>query len=362
MGWPRLVALPLLLAGCAAVNGGDLPQNALDPAGPVARVQHDLWRLVFPIAVGVFVLVQGLILFAVVRFRDRGQTGLPRQVHGNTRLELIWTIIPALILAGIAFPTVRDIFVLSTVPAGDVLEVRVVGKQFWWEFEYLGEEGQGIRTANELHIPVGRPITLNLEALHPGIPDTFDALDIDEGERSPASLDGVIHSFWVPRLAGKTDVVPGHVNRLTIEAEEPGQQYPGQCAEFCGLAHAEMRFWVHTHTPEEFAGWLEQQSQPSAPELSGQAVQGEELFGVHCVACHALRGHPDDAGIRIGPDLTHFATRDHFGGGLFDNDDPDQIAAWLRDPQAMKPGAQMPELGLTDDEVEALVAYLQALQ
>lgn len=361
--WGALLVVAMVVAGCA--GGGDtpaeFPQNALDPAGPVARSQDALWDLVFPIAVGVFILVQGLILVAVVRFRDRGEEGLPAQVAGNTRLELFWTAVPALILAVIAVPTVGGIFALADDPDDDPVAVRVVGKQFWWEFEYLGDEGQGVVTANELHIPVDRPVRLTMESLNPQVPDTFDQAD-PEGSRSPQAQAGVIHSFWVPRLAGKQDVVPGYERIMRIEAEEPGQRYSGQCAEFCGLAHAEMRFEVVTHTAEEFATWLDEQAEPAATDLDGAAAQGEEIFGESCVACHVVNGHPDNADVRIGPNLTHFASREHFAGGIFDNDDPEQISEWLRNPQKAKPGAQMPNLGLSDDQIDALVEYLQGLE
>lgn len=363
VGWGLLLGAVLVVGGCAigGDTAGDFPQNALDPAGPIARSQDALWNLVFPIAVAVFILVQGLIILAVIRFRDRGEPELPKQVAGNTRLELMWTAIPALILAVIAVPTIGGIFALADDTDEEALEVRVVGKQFWWEFEYLGEEGQGVVTANELHIPVERPVRLQMEALNPQVPDTFDEAD-PEGSRSAQSLAGVVHSFWVPRLAGKQDLIPGYERIMRIEAEEPGERYSGQCAEFCGLAHAEMRFQVVTHTPDEFSTWIEEQAQPADGDLEGLAAEGEELFGVNCVACHVVQGHPDNADLRIGPNLTHFASREIFAGGLFDNDDPEQIAAWLRDPSEVKPGAQMPDLGLADEQIDALVEYLQTLE
>lgn len=363
MGWGLLVGAALVLGGCAigGDTAGEFPQNALDPEGPIARQQDALWNLVFPIAVGVFILVQGLILVAVIRFRDRGEDAPPRQVAGNTRLELIWTAIPALILAVIAVPTVGGIFALADDPGDEALAVRVIGKQFWWEFEYLGEEGQGVVTANELHIPVDRAVRLQMEALNPAVPDTFDEAD-PEGSRSDQSLAGVVHSFWVPKLAGKQDVIPGYERIMRIEADEPGQRYSGQCAEFCGLAHAEMRFQVVTHTADEFTAWLDDQAEPADDEPGGEAAEGQELFGQNCVACHAVDGHPENGDVRVGPDLTHFASREVFAGGLFDNDDPEQIAAWLRDPSDAKPGAQMPNLGLEEDQITALVEYLQTLE
>jgi cytochrome c oxidase subunit II len=347
--WASVAGLVLLVAGCAA---GDLPQNALDPAGPYAQIKDNLWRLVFPIAVAVFVLVQGGILYTVFKFRDRGEPDLPRQVHGNTRLEIIWTIIPALILVGIAVPTVQTIFELAGDPGDDALQVRVIGKQYWWEFEYLGDEGQGVVTANELHIPTGRDVRLTLESQSAVVPE---------------GPEGVIHSFWVPRLAGKSDVIPGQLRAMTLAADEPGV-YPGQCAEYCGLSHSRMRFRVIAHEPAEFEAWLQARIEPAAEPIDGLAVQGQDLFeDLACIACHALDGHPafadrEDAGPRIGPNLTHFASRGVFAGGIFENDDAEQLRAWLANPPGVKAGAQMPDLGLTDEQIDALIAYLQTLE
>lgn len=354
------LVLGLFIAGCAT---NDLPQSALDPAGPVARRQDQLWDLVFWIAVGVFVIVQGLILLAVFRYRDRGGDAIPKQVAGNTRLELLWTVIPALILIGIAIPTVGTIFELAREPDDQALDVRVVGKQYWWEFEYVGEEGQGVVTANELHIPTDRAIALDMQSLSATQPDPGIEENPELGQ--PVS-DGVIHSFWVPRLAGKQDVVPGHIRRMTIQADEPGV-YPGQCAEFCGLSHARMRFQVIAHEPAEFEQWLAGQAQPADAAAGALAAEGQELFqSQQCYTCHAVAGFEAATGtaaeVRIGPDLTHFASRNTFAGGVFDVDDPEQLAAWLRNPQEVKPGSQMPNLGLSPEQVEALSAYLYTLE
>lgn len=335
----------------------------MDPAGPVARTEDQLWDLVFWIAVAVFVLVQGLILYAVFKFRDRGGDDIPKQVAGNTRLEVIWTIIPTLILVGIAVPTVQTIFELARAPGDEALEVRVVGKQYWWAFEYLGDEGQGVITATELHIPTNRPVALQMQALSATQPDPGPDADPAVGE--PVS-NGVIHSFWVPRLAGKQDAVAGHTRLLTIEADEPGT-YPGQCAEFCGLSHARMRFSVIAHEPAEFERWIADQAKPAQPANDGLVAQGQELFSSQqCISCHAIQGYEAAAGqaadVRIGPNLTHFASRQTFAGGFLDVDDPEQLKAWLRDPPGIKPGAQMPNLGLSDQQIEALSAYLYSLE
>jgi cytochrome c oxidase subunit 2 len=357
LAWTAL--LGLLLAGCATEG---LPQSAMDPAGPVARVEDSLWNRVFPLAVGVFVLVQGLILWAVFRYRDRGGDDIPKQVAGNTRLEVMWTLIPALILVGIAVPTVSTIFDLSSEPSEDRLDVRVVGKQYWWEFEYLDEEAQGVVTANELHIPTGRPVYLQMQSLSATQPDP--GIDARPEFAGPIS-NGVIHSFWVPRLAGKQDVVPGHTRRMTIQADEPGT-YPGQCAEFCGLSHARMRFEVIAHDPAEFEEWIAAQAEPADAPGDALAQEGEVLFDeATCIACHAIEGYEEStgtaAGVRIGPNLTHFASRDMFAGGVLENNE-ENLRAWLSNPPGTKPGAQMPNLGLSEGDIDALVAYLQTLE
>jgi cytochrome c oxidase subunit II len=356
-----IAGLALLVAGCGITLGGDtgeLPQNALDPAGPVARSQHELWTMVFPIAVGVFVLVQGAVLWTAIRYRVRGtETSPPKQIAGNTRLEVLWTIIPAVILAVVAVPTVQKIFEIAADPGEQALQVRVVGKQYWWEFEYLGDEGQGVVTANELVIPTDRPVYLHMEARSAVIPDA------GPGEnRNNASADGVVHSFWVPRLAGKQDVVPGHTRRMTIEAEEPGR-YPGQCAEFCGLSHARMRFVVEAQEPADFDAWLSAQAQPSEPEPEGLVAEGQTAVDTAgCLACHAIDGHPADQGARVGPDLTHFASRETFAGAIFRVDDDEDLEAWLRNPPAVKAGAQMPPNLVSDDTVGPIIEYLRSLE
>lgn len=353
--WALVAAVALSVAGCAmGGDDGTLPQNALDPAGPVARAQDNLWNIVFPIAVVVFVLVQAMLLVAMFRYRARrgdDPAELPKQVAGNTRLEVVWTLIPALILVGIAVPTVRTIFELSAQP-DDALEVRVVGKQYWWEFEYLDDDDDpdnNLVTANELHIPTDRPVYLRMESL---------------GQQATDAA-GVVHSFWVPRLAGKQDVVPGHERNMTIQADEPGV-YPGQCAEFCGLSHANMRFVVIAQEEGEFEQWREAQSQPAQEATSGLAAQGaQEFVDATCIACHSINGFETadgtQANARVGPDLTHLASRDTFAGATFENTE-ENLRAWLRDPPGMKPGSQMPNLQLSDEQIDALVAYLQTLQ
>jgi cytochrome c oxidase subunit II len=329
-----VVLLGLLLAACT----GDLPYDTLDPAGSVAEKQADLFWLVFWIAAGVFVLVEGALVFAMIRFRRRSAEDTPRQIHGNTRLEILWTILPALLLAGVAVPTVGTIFDLSSRPAGDVLEVNVTGHQWWWEIEY---PDLGVITANEAHIPAGRPVAINL-----------------------TSKD-VIHSFWIPRLAGKQDLIPGRTNTLYLDAAEPGT-YRGLCAEYCGLSHANMRFLVVAQEPGEFDAWADDQlTEAAAPPTGTLEAEGLEYFSTGaCIGCHTVRGIEAAVG-RVGPDLTHLAGRETFAGSIFELDERN-LTRWLEDAPALKPGSKMPsglrELGLTEKQIEAMVAYLLTLE
>ena len=316
-----------MASACSSDAG---PQDFLSPEGEVARKADRLWDLTFLLAVIVFVIVQALLVFTVIRFRAKpGREAA--QLHGNTKVEVILTAIPALILAGLAVPTVQTIFDLSDKPKG-ALEVTVVAKQFWWEYEYTDED---VITANEMHVPTDQPVYLTLEGAD------------------------VIHSFWIPKLTGKQDVIPGRTNNMWFEADEPGEYY-GQCTEFCGLSHANMRLRVIAHEPSEFDAWLADQREPAESPTESEAAAGEELFMEgSCINCHAVGG--TDAQARTGPDLTHFASRGTFAGAMFETND-ENLASWLRDPPAMKPGAKMPDYGLTDEEIRQLVAYLNTLE
>lgn len=348
-----LAGMAVLLAACGTTDPEVFPQDALSPEGPMARLADDLWQIVFPVAIGVFILVQGLILLAIFKFRSRPEDGdeLPKQVAGNTRLELLWTAIPAAILAVIAVPTVQGIFALAAEPdAAERVDVRVVGKQYWWEFEYAEA---GVVTANELVIPVDTPVYLELDGI-----GEYEL--VDGTVTRPQNL--VLHSFWVPRLAGKIDYVPNHLNYLTIEAERAGT-FMGQCAEFCGLSHANMRFLVHAYEQDDYEQWLAAQAEP-APQAEGETVTaGSEIVGANCLICHAIEGHPDNRGERLGPDLTHLMSRETFASGIFDLDDEEQLRRWIRNAPGEKPGAQMnpfPDLG--DDDLDAIIAYLRTLE
>jgi len=338
----------VVLAAC-----GDAEQNALDPAGPFAQAPHDLIIPVAWIALAVFILVQGLIIYSVVRFRTRKDDdgSLPKQIHGNTRLEIVWTVIPAVILAVIAVPTVQGIFEVMDEPE-DAMTIEVIGHRWWFEYYYPDYD---IYTANEFAIPVDRPVRLEMTAA--------------DLARSPDL--GVIHSFWVPRLAGKQDLVPGQTTFLNIQADEPGR-YLGQCAEYCGVSHVNMRIRVEAYEQEEFDAWVEAQTQPADIPADGTLeAQGRELFlelgdgRLACASCHQVWEDGDRSPAQ-GPDLTHLMSRQEFAGAIHDMTE-ENLREWLRDPDSMKPmqyevnGIGMPNLDLSEDELDALVAYMLSL-
>jgi cytochrome c oxidase subunit 2 len=340
-----LVLSTLLLVACSK----SLPQDTLSPAGPEAKREAGLFWIVFWIAVVVFFFVEGVLVVAMVRFRHRPGRGVPTQVHGNRRLEMLWTIIPAVILAGIAVPTVGTIFSLAARPTGNVLDIEVTGHQWWWEVHYPKDQ---VITANEIHIPINRPVDVSI-----------------------TSID-VIHSFWVPQLAGKQDLEPGRTNHVTIEATEVGT-YLGQCAEYCGASHANMRFRVMAQTPADFAAWVRSQHAPSTqppPGESDPAALGAKLFangrfsGVlangdvapvqPCTACHTV---DHSVGGTVGPNLAHFASRTTFAGAIYDRTNAN-LRRWVDDAPAMKPGSDMPNFDLTREQIDHLVAYLETLK
>jgi cytochrome c oxidase subunit II len=333
----RLAALMGAMALLAGACAEDAPLDFLNKqAGRGAEKADQLWDITFLVAVAVFFLVEGVLVFALYRFRHRpGREAA--QFHGNTRVEILLTVIPALILAALAVPTIKTIFDLAENPPG-ALQVKVVGRQFWWEYQY---SDLGFTTANELHIPVDKATRLTIEG----------------------AADDVIHSFSVPRLAGTQDVVPGRINFLTLEPTQEGEFF-GQCKEYCGLSHANMRLRVIVDSEAEFEEWVAEQSEDAAAPREGSlAARGREIFldpvEGQCLNCHAIQG--TEAQATIAPDLTHFAARGTFAGALFEVNERN-LARWLADPPAIKPGAKMPDYGLSQDEIEALVAYLMSLE
>lgn len=296
-----------------------------------ARSITELFSVVFAIAAVIFVLVEGLLVYFVWRQRRRGESGFPVQIHGNTALEVTWTLIPALILLVIFVFTVRTMIAVYNPPAPQELNVRVISHQWWWEFQYPDLQ---IVTANELQVPVGAVINLQLNSAD------------------------VIHSFWAPQLAGKTDTIPGRTNQLWLKVDKPGV-YPGRCAEFCGVQHANMRFRVIALPRAEFDAWVKQMQTPPAP-VSGLQAQGRQVFeSKPCVGCHTIQGTQGVG--QTGPNLTHFGSRTTIAAETLDNT-RENLALWLKNPQAIKPGNIMPNLNLSSDEINALVEYLASLK
>jgi cytochrome c oxidase subunit 2 len=365
-----LLALGMVsLAVVAVACDPNATQSSLEPAGEEARKAYNLFVPVFWVAVGIFILVEGALVLFALRYRHRkGRESIPPQIHGNTRLEIAWTILPAVILAGVAVPTVTTIFDLARDPGPRALDVTVLAHQWWWEFDY---PDQGVNTANELHIPTGRPVYLRMCAVGLGYenkPSPSECQPAPQKEGAfPASVgDAVIHSFWPPELAGTQDVIPGRVSTMVLEADEPGV-YEGQCKEYCGLSHTYMRFTVVAHTPSDFERWVREQQAPAlAIEPGGPAVAGAQIFAQRCTACHIVFGLEDASGEPIGgnnsaPNLTHFMSRDCFRGCTMPIT-RENLERWLRNPQAVEAGSWMIlDPPLTEQEIDDLIAFLETL-
>lgn len=303
--------------------------SVLDPAGPAAERIAGLSWFMFVLSGAITLLVLGILLYGL--FRRRGPDAGERAPRVRE---------PTLIVAGgVAMPVVVLLLLsgltLAAMAAQDedgALKVEAVGKQFWWEFRLPDE---GVVTANELTIPVGRPVQLTLHSTD------------------------VIHSFWVPRLAGKIDMVPGRTNHLTIQADEPGV-YRGQCAEYCGIQHAQMAFFIEAVPPEAFEAWAHREAAPAAEPIGELAATGRDVFvDQPCASCHTIRGTL--ARGDVGPDLTHFASRRSIGAGAVENT-RGHLAGWIVDSQSLKPGNRMPPVVLAPEELQALLAYLESLE
>jgi cytochrome c oxidase subunit 2 len=405
--WAAALAGPLLLSGCFWLDG---PQSTFDPAGPVAREQLDLFYLTCWVTLVIFVFVGAALAYAMVKFRARSDADMhaepPEQHHGNPVIEASLIAASLLSLVVIAIPTLREIWLTYDVPESEkanAYEVTATGYQWWFKFEYPNEKAQTLdasgklvsatlTTGSELVIPAGRPVHVNLR--------TVD----------------VIHSFWIPKLAGKVDMVPNRGNRLWIEADKPGYFW-GQCAEFCGESHAVMRFRVIALGPKEFNDWLDAQMAPArtVPDAPAGAARPRAQFAAYhefrkneggyttrfdaspldawraqqlpdkdedpalvakgrglfhsktCVTCHTIRGEQGAVGI-LGPELTHVGARTTIAGGLLENN-PEQLRRWIHAPGEVKPGNKMwvngylaNNIKLTADDEEALIAYLESLK
>ena len=358
-----LAALFLFAAGCSKDG-----QSTWDALGPVAQRQLDLFNVTLWIMVIVFILVEGVLLYAIIRYRKRPGDPKPPPLHGNNALEITLTIIPTILVLGLGIWSVFILFYVEKPPddAPDALHVNVTGHQWWFEFEYPDAgNGKKIITANELRIPVDRPITLSLLS------------------------DDVIHSFWVPKLAGKIDMVPTHVNKMWIQADSDKikDELPvtlfGQCAELCGLGHALMRFRVIVMDQEDFDSWAAAYGPP--PTNTARAQAGQQLFAANCTLCHTIDG-PDDPALSASrlkgfltgnditpvpaPNLTDLRTRETLAAGLLELSETN-LRAWLNDPDKIKPANYMAAravlyqggtVSLDETEIDALIGYLLDLR
>jgi cytochrome c oxidase subunit 2 len=313
-------------------------ENVFQPASTPAHQIFDLSILVLAICAAIFLVVGGLLTYTLIRFRRRasGDGHEPAQVYGSSQIEIAWTVIPILIVLVLTMATARVISaVQNRVAPADAVQVTVVGHQWWWEFRY---PGFGIVTANELHVPLST-------AAQPKL--TFLKLQ---------SAD-VAHSFWVPRLAGKTDLIPGRTNEMWMEPKQQGT-FLGNCAEYCGTQHANMLLRVIVQSPEQFDQWVAQQKTAGATEAAVQS--GRALFlSLSCINCHTVSGTA--AVGTFGPDLSHLMSRDSLGAGVIPNS-PSNLRSWIQDPQVSKPGNLMPNMQLNDKELDQVVAYLASLR
>ena len=398
-------ALAIIIAGACS---GPHPNTTFSPHTELGRDIDALWDRLLLLGTIVFVLVEGALIFVIVRYRHRDTNERPPQTHGSTKLEILWTLIPAVILVFIAIPTVRTIFKTQADAPRGSLNIEVIGHQWWWEFKY---PEYGIVTANELYVPTGRTVNFKLNSVD------------------------VIHSFWAPQLGGKRDVVTNRTNYLwyTPDSAMESSVWNGFCAEYCGTSHANMRFRVFTVKPDQFASWVAWQktqaaygakaspapvnssstpqtmtaaaAQGAAPfifpadkipaytvprtppppgltftaGLTGNAARGQQVFSTGaCVGCHTIAGNPSALG-SMGPNLTHIGSRTTIAAGRYPNAAA-YLALWIKNARVMKPGVNMPTLGLdefdpilkskvtaaggglTDQQIADIVAYLTALK
>ena len=356
LGALMLAALVALMFGCTPND----PQSTFDADGPVAQSQLNLFWIILGAGAVVFVAVQGALIYLLIKFRRRSESHIPEQVEGNHTLEFAWTAGPTALVVLVAIPTIFTIFDNQVSPEPGALTVDVIGHQWWFEFRYdhPDDPTKDVVFAGDLHIPVNEVVNVNL-----------DSVD-------------VIHSFWIPKIAGKVDMVPNNDNTMWIQGDQTGTYY-GQCAEFCGVQHANMRFKVEVQTREDFDAWLRAQATPPPESQDPLVVEGSKVFrSAGCSGCHAVDPVANDgvAG-REGPNLAHVASRTNLAGGMFDNRGEDgnvnlailqqNLRTWISDPESVKPGNTMasegapyidPENALNEAELSAIVAYLSSLK
>ena len=332
------VSLSMATAGRLFANSNGT--SIFAPAGTPAHAIFGLSKLVFSITAGIFLVVAGLFIYALLRFRNRSPLANdarePAQIYGSNQIELSWTVIPILIVVMLFLATARVIFSTENADkSADALDVTVIGHQFWWEYRY---PKLGVVTANELHVPTGSPAHGVATYL------TMSSADTD-------------HSFWVPRLAGKMDLIPNKVNRMWIDPQEPGL-FLGQCAQYCGTQHAKMLLRVYADTPAQFSAWVARQLQPAARDPI--AAEGQSVFQHNaCISCHTVAGSVATG--RFGPDLTHVGSRDTIASGSVPNTLAN-VRAFVDNPAHFKPGALMPEMHLNGHDLDAVALYLTTLK
>jgi cytochrome c oxidase subunit II len=321
-----LFGLGLVLSGCAP------SPTFLSPASSIATHEANLYNIILIMALVVFVLVEMCLVWILIRDRkQKGDDKPPKQIYANTKLEITWTVIPVLLTVALYVMTFQTMnSVAAPAASAKDINVHVIGHQWFWEIEY---SDLGIKTANELHIPVGATVQI-----------TLDSID-------------VIHSFWVPQLSGKTDVIPGQTNHMWLTANQTGV-FMGQCAEFCGMEHALMRIEVFVDSQDDFNAWVSNQQKPAVQPQTEEEQEGFKIVSSLCASCHSLNpAEPED---KVGPNLAHLFSRSTFAGATYDLTE-ENINRWLHDTQPMKPGNKM-NLKLTPEEIEYLLAYLKLLK
>ena len=330
----------LLTSACQAMRSspGGIP-SALDPHGPAAAHLASLWWLMLAFGTAIWLLVVGLLFAAILRRRRATAETPPETANPDAgrNWPIFATIMSVTVLAIVFGYNVYTLAVVENTPDQGTLKIQVVGRRWWWEVRYTD---QGVETANEIHIPVGVPVQIELTS--------YD----------------VIHSFWVPELHGKMDAIPTRINYLTLQADQPGV-YRGQCAEFCGVQHAKMGLLVVAQSKGDFTSWLNGQSQPAAKPGNPTASEGQQVFlSAGCVFCHQVRGLDDKSivrtSVRLGPDLTHLQSRMTIAGATLP-DSPGNLAGWILNSQHVKMGSLMPETSLNSQDLQNLLAYLESL-
>ena len=327
-----------MAAGSAAAGPARPLTSIFAPESTPAKSIFDLSMFVMAITAAIFIVVATLLIYTIVKFRATAAKAKtePAQVYGSTQIELAWTIIPTLIVVVLTVATARVIHAIQDAPKpSGALDVVVIGHQFWWEFRY---PTLGIVTANELHIPVSEPSRPR---------PTFLKLMSADAD----------HSFWIPQLAGKTDLIPNRINDMWMDPQRPGV-FVGQCAQYCGTQHAKMLLRVSVDDPDDFDAWVRAQRQSAVRDESASA--GRRVFETTaCINCHTIRG--TEANGRFGPDLTHLMSRATIASGAAENT-PENLRLWIENPDAIKPGSLMPAMQLGDSDLDALVRYMQSLR